>query len=166
MALNVAQKLIEEHLVDGEMTPGREIGLRIDQTLTQDATGTMVMLELEAMGLDRVRTGVSVRYVDHNLLQARRLASALFPSSTRCLRPLTCPSRSRSLMTSPPTRSCPQARGPCPTAAISPSSLISRSARITIRNASTGDSYQARHGLSARQRQIVLAGGQIPLLAS
>ena len=54
------------------MTPGEEIALRIDQTLTQDATGTMVMLELEAMGLDRVRTEVSVQYVDHNLLQADR----------------------------------------------------------------------------------------------
>ena len=52
------------------MTPGQEIALRIDQTLTQDATGTMVMLELEAMGLDRARTEVSVQYVDHNLLQA------------------------------------------------------------------------------------------------
>jgi aconitate hydratase len=70
MALNVAQKLIEAHLVDGDPTPGEEIGLRIDQTLTQDATGTMVMLELEAMGLDRAQTEVSVQYVDHNLLQA------------------------------------------------------------------------------------------------
>src|SRR6266702_2762004 len=80
MALNVAQKLIEAHLVDGGMTPGGEIGLRIEQTLTQDATGTMVMLELEAMGLDRVRTGVSVQYVDHNLLQAdeRNMADHLF----------------------------------------------------------------------------------------
>jgi aconitate hydratase len=80
MALNVAQKLIEAHLVDGETTPGREIGLRIDQTLTQDATGTMVMLELEAMGLDRARTDVSVQYVDHNLLQAdeRNMADHLF----------------------------------------------------------------------------------------
>ena len=52
------------------MVPGREIGIRIDQTLTQDATGTMVMLELEAMGLDRVRTELSAQYVDHNLLQA------------------------------------------------------------------------------------------------
>lgn len=67
---NVAQKLIASHLVSGEMTRGAEIGLHIDQTLTQDATGTMVMLELEAMGLDRVRTEVSVQYVDHNLLQA------------------------------------------------------------------------------------------------
>ncbi|MBV8981109.1 MAG: aconitate hydratase [Acidimicrobiia bacterium] len=67
---NVTQKLIEDHLVEGEMTPGTEIGLRIDQTLTQDATGTVVMLELEAMELDRVRTEVSVQYVDHNLLQA------------------------------------------------------------------------------------------------
>jgi aconitate hydratase len=58
MARNVAQKLIEAHLTDGDMTPGGEIGLRIDQTLTQDATGTMVMLELEAMGLDRSDEGV------------------------------------------------------------------------------------------------------------
>jgi aconitate hydratase len=70
MARNVSQKLIEAHLIDGDLTPGGEIGLRVDQTLTQDATGTMVMLELEAMGLDRARTSVSVQYVDHNLLQA------------------------------------------------------------------------------------------------
>ena len=68
--LNVAQKLIQTHLVQGEPIPGTEIGLKIDQTLTQDATGTLVMLELEAMDLDRVRTEVSVQYVDHNLLQA------------------------------------------------------------------------------------------------
>src|SRR5947207_4343168 len=70
MARNVAQQLIESHLISGEMQPGAEIALSVDQTLTQDATGTMVMLELEALGLDRVRTGVSVQYVDHNLLQA------------------------------------------------------------------------------------------------
>jgi predicted aconitate hydratase len=69
MALNVAQKLIADHLVDGEMEIGGEIGIRVDQTLTQDATGTMVMLELEAMGLDRVRTELSAQYVDHNLLE-------------------------------------------------------------------------------------------------
>ncbi len=68
-AQNVAQKLISEHLLDGEMTVGAEIALRIDQTLTQDATGTMVMLELEALELDRVKTELSVQYVDHNLLQ-------------------------------------------------------------------------------------------------
>lgn len=67
--LNVTQKLIESHLVDGKMEPGAEIGLKIDQTLTQDATGTMVMLELEAMNLDEARTEVSCQYVDHNLLQ-------------------------------------------------------------------------------------------------
>jgi aconitate hydratase len=67
---NVARKLIADHLVEGVMEPGTEIGLRIDQTLTQDATGTMVMLELEAMELDHVRTEVSAQYVDHNLLQA------------------------------------------------------------------------------------------------
>ncbi|HEX5057760.1 MAG TPA: aconitate hydratase [Kofleriaceae bacterium] len=66
---NVALKLISSHLVDGTPKPGNEIALRIDQTLTQDATGTLVMLELEAMGLDRVRTELSAQYVDHNLLQ-------------------------------------------------------------------------------------------------
>ncbi|MFF3666299.1 aconitate hydratase [Microtetraspora malaysiensis] len=78
--LNVTRKLIGAHLVDGVMTPGEEIGLRIDQTLTQDATGTMVMLELEALGLDRVRTRTSVQYVDHNLLQTdeRNMADHLF----------------------------------------------------------------------------------------
>ena len=69
MALNVTRKLIDSHLVSGEMTPGEEIALHIDQTLTQDATGTLVMQELEAIGLDRARTEVSVQYVDHNLLQ-------------------------------------------------------------------------------------------------
>src|SRR5438067_4262574 len=66
----VFEQRSDSHLVDCEMTPGTEIGLRVDQTLTQDATGTVVMLELEAMTLDRVRTDVSVQYVDHNLLQA------------------------------------------------------------------------------------------------
>ncbi|QHS24222.1 aconitate hydratase [Virgibacillus sp. MSP4-1] len=69
MKLNVTQKLIKDHLVSGEMTPGEEIGLKIDQTLTQDATGTMVMLELEAMGLDYAKTEASAQYVDHNLIQ-------------------------------------------------------------------------------------------------
>ncbi|MES1943484.1 aconitate hydratase [Salinisphaera sp. PC39] len=69
MADNVARKLIRDHLIDGEMTPGTEIALRIDQSLTQDATGTMVMLELEAMQLDRVKTELSAQYVDHNLIQ-------------------------------------------------------------------------------------------------
>lgn len=69
-ARNVATKLIETHLVEGSAVIGDEIALRIDQTLTQDATGTLVMLELEAMGLERVRTEVSAQYVDHNLLQA------------------------------------------------------------------------------------------------
>ncbi|MEU8398332.1 aconitate hydratase [Nonomuraea sp. NPDC048892] len=69
MGHNVTQKLIATHLVSGDMTTGEEIALRIDQTLTQDATGTLVMLELEALDLDRARTEVSVQYVDHNLLQ-------------------------------------------------------------------------------------------------
>ena len=69
MPQNVAEKLIRSHLIEGTPEPGNEIGLAIDQTLTQDATGTMVMLELEALGLDRIRTELSVQYVDHNLLQ-------------------------------------------------------------------------------------------------
>lgn len=69
MGKNVAQKLIESHLVAGQMLQGEEIGIKIDQTLTQDATGTMVMLELEAMGIKKARTEVSAQYVDHNLLQ-------------------------------------------------------------------------------------------------
>ena len=69
MGKNVAQKLIESHLVSGEMIPGEEIGLKIDHTLTQDATGTMVMLELEAMGLKKAKTEVSCQYVDHNIIQ-------------------------------------------------------------------------------------------------
>jgi aconitate hydratase len=70
MGATAAQKLIESHLIEGEMQAGAEIGVRVDQTLTQDATGTLVMLELEALGLDRVSTEVSVQYVDHNLIQS------------------------------------------------------------------------------------------------
>jgi aconitate hydratase len=69
MGKNLAQKLIASHLITGRMEVGAEIGLKIDQTLTQDATGTLVMLELEAMQLPRVRTELSAQYVDHNLLQ-------------------------------------------------------------------------------------------------
>ena len=68
MGKNVAEKIIEKHLLSGSMLPGNEIGLRIDQTLTQDATGTMAYLEFEAMGVDRVRTERSVAYIDHNTL--------------------------------------------------------------------------------------------------
>lgn len=70
MGHTLAEKIIKEHLVSGEMIPGTEIALRIDQTLTQDATGTMAYLEFETMGVDRVRTELSVAYVDHNTLQS------------------------------------------------------------------------------------------------
>ncbi len=69
MGYTLAQKCIRDHLVSGEMTVGSEIGLRIDQTLTQDATGTMAYLEFEAMGIPRVKTELSVAYIDHNTLQ-------------------------------------------------------------------------------------------------
>ncbi len=67
--LTIAQKIIKAHLVEGEMVKGSPIGLRIDQTLTQDATGTMAYLEFEAMGIPRVKTELSVAYIDHNTLQ-------------------------------------------------------------------------------------------------
>lgn len=70
MGLTIAQKIIKEHLLSGDMTAGSEIGLRIDQTLTQDATGTMAYLEFETMGVPRVKTELSVAYVDHNTLQS------------------------------------------------------------------------------------------------
>ena len=70
MGMTIAQKIIANHLVDGEMIAGKEIGLRIDQTLTQDATGTMAYLEFESIGIDRVRTELSVAYIDHNTLQS------------------------------------------------------------------------------------------------
>ena len=70
MGLTLAQKIIKNHIVSGEMTVGSEIGLKIDQTLTQDATGTMAYLEFEAMGVPRVKTERSVAYIDHNTLQS------------------------------------------------------------------------------------------------
>ena len=70
MGMTLAQKLIAAHKLEGDMTPGSPVALRIDQTLTQDATGTMAYLELEAMGIDRVKTELSVAYVDHNTLQS------------------------------------------------------------------------------------------------
>ena len=70
MGLTIAQKIIKEHLISGDMAAGSEIALRIDQTLTQDATGTMAYLEFETMGVPRVRTELSVAYIDHNTLQS------------------------------------------------------------------------------------------------
>lgn len=70
MGLNLAQKIIKEHLVSGEMVAGKEISIKIDQTLTQDSTGTMAYLQFEAMGIPRVKTKKSVAYIDHNTLQA------------------------------------------------------------------------------------------------
>ncbi|MGI6267546.1 MAG: aconitate hydratase [Acutalibacteraceae bacterium] len=69
LGYTIAQKIIKNHLVSGEMIAGNEIGIRIDQTLTQDATGTMAYLEFEAMGVERVKTELSVAYIDHNTLQ-------------------------------------------------------------------------------------------------
>ncbi len=70
MAKNtVIQKILEKHIVSGNPVPGEPVSIRIDQTLTQDATGTMAYLELEAMNIDRVKTELSVSYVDHNMMQ-------------------------------------------------------------------------------------------------
>ena len=70
MGLNVTEKIIASHIVEGQMSPGQPIAIKIDQTLTQDATGTMAYLEFEAIGIDRVKTELSVSYVDHNLIQS------------------------------------------------------------------------------------------------
>src|SRR3989338_6465831 len=67
--MNLVEKIFKTHLVSGELKAGTEIGLSVDQTLTQDATGTMAYLQFEAMGIPRVRTKISVSYVDHNTLQ-------------------------------------------------------------------------------------------------
>ncbi|HNX57743.1 MAG TPA: aconitase family protein, partial [Spirochaetota bacterium] len=69
MGQTLTYKILKEHLVEGELKPGTEIGIRIDQTLTQDATGTMAYLQFEAMGIPQVKTELSVSYVDHNTLQ-------------------------------------------------------------------------------------------------
>lgn len=69
MTMNVTEKIIQEHLLEGKMEPGNEIALKMDQTLCQDATGTLVMLELESFGLERTKAEISVQYVDHNLIQ-------------------------------------------------------------------------------------------------
>ena len=69
MAFTVAQKIIKAHLVKGEMITDNEIAIKIDQTLTQDSTGTMAYLQFEAMGIDKVKTKKSVAYIDHNILQ-------------------------------------------------------------------------------------------------
>src|SRR5215831_16994800 len=66
---SLARQILEDHLVRGELTPGTEIGLRVDQTLTQDTTGTMAMMQFEEFGVDRVQVETAVQYVDHNLLQ-------------------------------------------------------------------------------------------------
>jgi aconitate hydratase len=73
MALNVTQKLIQSHLIEGDMRPGSEIAIKVDQTLLQDVLGTLVMLELEAMGIDRVQVEPAVQYVDHSLVQENHL---------------------------------------------------------------------------------------------
>ena len=69
MAKNLVEKILEAHLVSGRLEPGEEIAIRIDQTLTQDATGTMAYLQFETMNVPRVKTELSVSYVDHNTLQ-------------------------------------------------------------------------------------------------
>lgn len=69
MGLTAAEKILKEHIVEGVFKKGEEIGIKIDQTLTQDATGTMVYLQFEAMNIPRIRTELSVSYVDHNTLQ-------------------------------------------------------------------------------------------------
>ena len=69
MGMNLTQKVLSGHLARGRLVPGEEIAVRIDQTLLQDATGTLAMLEFEALGVERVKVELAAQYVDHNLLQ-------------------------------------------------------------------------------------------------
>ena len=69
MAKNLVTGILEDHMVEGALDPGEEVGLRIDQTLLQDATGTMACLQFERMGVDRVQVDLAVQYVDHNVIQ-------------------------------------------------------------------------------------------------
>src|SRR5215204_3781470 len=69
MAENLVTKILEDHVVEGALDPGEEVGLRIDQTLLQDATGTMACLQFERMGVDRAQVDFAVQYVDHNVIQ-------------------------------------------------------------------------------------------------
>ena len=95
MELNLTQKIIKEHLVSGRMKAGEEISIRIDQTLTQDSTGTMAYLEFEAIGVPRVKTKLSVAYIDHNTLQTgfenaddhKYIQSAAYKYGVRCSKP-------------------------------------------------------------------------------
>ena len=69
MGKNLVEKILAQHLISGNLVPGEEIGIRIDQTLTQDATGTMAYLQFEAMNIPKVKTELSVSYIDHNMIQ-------------------------------------------------------------------------------------------------
>ena len=87
MKKNLTYKIIEKHLVSGEMKAGKEIAIKIDQTLTQDATGTMVYLQFEAIGIKRVQTELSVSYVDHNTIQTDYKNPDVFTAWQRHLPP-------------------------------------------------------------------------------
>jgi len=69
MGKNIVEKILARHLISGNLVPGEEIGIRVDQTLTQDATGTMAYLQFEAMNAPKVKTELSVSYIDHNTIQ-------------------------------------------------------------------------------------------------
>ena len=92
MGLTLTEKILKAHVVDGEFVKGNEIGIRIDQTLTQDATGTMAYLEFEAMGVPRVKTERSVAYIDHNSqalkMRTTTASSAPLPRSTAFTSPV------------------------------------------------------------------------------
>ncbi len=98
MAANVAQKLIQSHLLGGETRPGAEIALKVEQILLQDVLGILVMLELEAMGVERSKAEVAVQYVDHNLVQGDHLNAEehlFLLSCTRFLWTRICPTGDR-----------------------------------------------------------------------
>ena len=168
------------------MAPGAEIALRIDQTLTQDATGTMVMLELEALGPERAQTRVSVQYVDHNLRVRAHRGDHRPADAGRQARPgLPDPRPARVLEREhrhDPARGRHGAALPQPELEDAEDqsrieqgdrlvvddvrSALSSGGRLTLRNESKDEEYDVRHRLSPRQVEMVLAGGLIPWLRS
>ena len=121
MGFTLGQKLIKSHLVSGDMTPGSEVGIRIDQTLTQDATGTMAYLEFEAMGVERVRTELSVAYIDHNTLQKSTVFIFHVPETAFAIRYIwsasASPVKRSSALTATPPRAAVSACSPSARAA-------------------------------------------------
>lgn len=162
MGQNVTRKLIESHVASGRMEPGEDIAVRIDQTLTQDATGIMIMLEFEAMDIPHVKTEVSAQYVDHNQLQ----------TETGHLQMFTCAGARihhqhlANFGVLPLTFADPDDHGRIDqgdTLALedAPAVLDGGGDAITVYNRPKDEAYEAAFALSERQRAMILTGSLI-----